>query len=136
MVHVPEIDLLLFIGSGMNGADFRWVVSIHDHIFLHGRAEDAQKFRVLTWRELLITKHKNFAVGQHLSEFPLRVQAWLSEVDPGNLGAQRRYDWTLMDTRERPARDWSYRSKGFKSVMCALAWYRGRPCRYVGLCRS
>ena len=138
MVHVPEIDLLLFIGSGMDGADFRWMVSIHDHVFLHGRAEDPQKFRVLMWREVLIAKHKNFAVGQNLSEFPLRFQAWLSQVDPRNLGAQRGHDWTLIDMRERPGRDWSYRSKGFKSVMRALARYRGqaRYRQYVGLCHS
>jgi hypothetical protein len=63
MVHVPEIDLLLLIGSGMDGADFRWVASIHDHVFLHGRAEDPQKIRILIRREVLIAKHKNFAVG-------------------------------------------------------------------------
>src|SRR3984957_10151258 len=61
MVHVPEIDLLLFIGSGMDGADFRWVVSIHHHVFLHGRAENRQKLRGLMWREVLIAKHKSFA---------------------------------------------------------------------------
>ena len=90
------------------------------------------------WREILIAKHKNFAVGQRLSEFPLRFQAWLSQVDPGNLGAQRRHDCTRIEMRERPGRDWSYRSKGFKSVMCALASYLGQtPYRYyVGLCHS
>ena len=69
MVHVPEIDLLLFIVPGMDGADLRGVVSIHDHVFLHGRTEDPQEFRVLMWREVLIAKHKNLAIGQHLSEF-------------------------------------------------------------------
>ena len=70
---------------------------IHDHVFLHGRAEDPQEFRVLMWREVLIAKHENFAVGQRLSEFPLRLHAWLSQVDPGNLGAQRGYDWTRIE---------------------------------------
>jgi len=70
--------------------------------------------------------------------WPLRFQAWLSQVDPGNLGAQRRHDWTLLDMRERPGRARSYRSKGFKAVMRALARYRGqaRDRQYVGLCHS
>jgi hypothetical protein len=89
-------------------------------------------------REVLIAKHENFAVGQGLSKFLLRLHAWLLQVDPGNLGAQRGHDWTRINMRERPGRDWSYRPKAFKSMMCALARYRGQVlCRqYVGLCHS
>jgi hypothetical protein len=138
MVHMPEIDLLLFIGSCMDGAHFRRVVSIHHHVFLHGRAEDPQEIRVLMWREVLIAKHKHFAIGQRLSEFPSRLKVWLSQVDPGDLGAERGHDWTRIDMRESLPRDRFHWSKGFKSVMCSLARYRGqatyRQC--VGLYHS
>jgi hypothetical protein len=90
------------------------------------------------WREVLIAKHKNLAIGQHLSEFPLRLWAWLSQIDPGNLGAERGHDWTRIDMRESLGRDCFQRLKGFKSVMGSLAWHRGlapyREC--VGLCHS
>src|SRR6185312_11610403 len=136
MVHVPEIDLLLFIGSCMDGADLRRVVFIHHHVFLHGCAEDLQEIRVLMRREVLIAKHKNLAIGQRLPEFPSRLQTRPPQVDPGNLGAERGRDWTRIEMRESPRGDWSDRSKGFKSVMGTLTWYRGQA-RYrqcVGLC--
>ena len=84
----------------MDGADFRRVVSIRHHVFLHGRAKDPQEVRVLIWREVLIAKHKNFAIGQRLSEFPSRLKAWLSQVNPGDLGAERGHDWTRDDIKK------------------------------------
>ena len=66
MIHVPEIDSLVFVGPDVNGANLGRMPIVDLHVLLYRRSEEAHEVGVLMGCHFLIADYKNLAVYQRL----------------------------------------------------------------------